>query len=114
MSANNYQNTINYQMLIKTANDNWLTSSPSSDPSVLGNLISVEKEIKTDKQLIKFNIQLEKVKTNISKALIKLSKNKKFNSNAEFFIEVNKSLKNVDSTTQLIFIINESIEKIRN
>lgn len=113
MSKDEYINATKYEMLIRNAFNCPRGSKNGAELSLMQNAMTMERGETFAKHLGSFEKQFEKVKTYISKALIKLTKTKPFLIEADFFSNLLQQLEYSSSTNELMAIVNNALEKVK-
>jgi len=83
-----------------------------ADLSFMQNAITMEEGKTYAKHLGSFEKQFEKVKNYITKALVKLAKTKPYSTEEVFFNILKNQIEFSDTTSELVDIINISVDKI--
>ena len=112
MSGAEYTEAMSYEMLIRNAFNCPRGTRNGADLSYMKNAMTMERGETSAKHLGSYEKQLEKVKTHISKALVKLAKTKPYSKEMDFFNNLNEELENLNSTSRIMVIVNNALEKV--
>lgn len=112
MSSTEYIEAMNYEILIWNAFNCPHGNKNGADLNYMKNAMTMERGETYAKHLGSYEKQLEKVKSYISKALIKLSKTKPYSKEEFFFNNLNEELAYLTSTSKLMIIVNSALEKV--
>lgn len=112
MSGKEYTEAMNYEMLIRNVFDCPRGTRNGADLSYMKNVMTMERGETFAKHLGTYEKQFDKVKTYISKALLKLNKTKPYCSEIDFFNKLNEELQYSRSTKKLMEIVNITLEKM--
>ncbi len=112
MSVEDYTRAMKYEYLMRKAFNCQRGSRNGADLCYMQNAMTMERGETFAKQSGSFEKQFEKVKTYISKALIKLAKTNPYFKEAEFFNILNERLKFLNSTSDLMDIVNSALDKV--
>ena len=112
MSADDYTRAMRYEMLVRNAYDCPSGMRNGAHLSFMRNAMTMERGETYAKHLGSFDKQFNKVKTYLSKALIKLTKTKPYSKEKDFFADLNNQVEQSNSTDRLMDIVNSGIDKI--
>ncbi|WP_055436640.1 hypothetical protein [Lacinutrix algicola] len=112
MSKDEYTKSMRYEMLVRNAYNCQRGMRNGADLCFMQNAMTMERGETFAKHLGSFEKQFEKVKTYISKALLKASKTKPFSNESDFFASLNSELENLSTTAELMNIVNLGLDKI--
>ncbi|MCB9426944.1 MAG: hypothetical protein H6584_07965 [Flavobacteriales bacterium] len=112
MAIDDYKQAMRYENLIRNAYNCQTGNRNGAHLSFMQNAMTMERGESNTKHLGSFKKQFEKVKTYISKALIKLSKTKPYSKESIFFNGLNHELEYSNSTKDLMEIVNTGLDKI--
>jgi hypothetical protein len=112
MSADEYTRAMRYEMLVRNAYDCPSAMRNGAHLSFMENAMTMERGETYAKHLGSFDKQFKKVKTYLSKALIKLTKTKPYSSEKVFFADLNDKIEPSNSTDQLMEIVNLGLDKV--
>ncbi|WP_426476107.1 hypothetical protein ACP3T3_12055 [Chryseobacterium sp. CBSDS_008] len=112
MSTEFYTQATRYENLVRIAFNCQRGTKNGADLSFMQNAMTMENGDTYAKHLGSFEKQFDKVKNYTSKALIKLSKTKPFSSEKGFFLDLEGKVNYVGTTSQLMDIVNESMDKV--
>lgn len=113
MSADEYTRAMKYEMLIRNAFKCPRGSRNGAELSYMQNAMTMEHGETYAKHLGSFEKQFEKVKTYISKALIKLTKTKPYSNESKFFDNLHSRLAYSETTEELMRIVDSRLEKLK-
>jgi len=112
MSTEFYTQATRYENLVRIAFNCPKGAKNGADFNFMKNAMTMENGDSFAKHLGSFDKQFDKVKNYTSKALIKLSKTKPFSSEKEFFLDLEGKINFVGTTSQLMDIVNKTMEKV--
>ncbi|RTY78012.1 hypothetical protein EKL97_14590 [Flavobacterium sp. LS1P28] len=112
MFATEYTQAMNYEMLIRNAFNCQRGTKNGADLSYMKNVMTMERGETFAKHLGSYEKQFEKVKSYISKTLLKLTKTKPYSKEMDFFNSLNVELEYSKSTIGLMKIVNSALEKV--
>lgn len=112
MSTEFYTQATRYENLVRIAFNCQRGTKNGADLSFMQNAMTMENGDTYAKHLGSFEKQFDKVKNYTSKALIKLSKTKPFSSEKEFFLDLEGKINFLGTASQLMDIVNESMDKV--
>ena len=113
MSANEYRKAMRYEMFIRNAFNCQQGSRNGAELSYMQNAMTMERGETYAKHLGSFEKQFDKVKTYISKALIKITKTKPFSTESVFFGDLHQQLEYADTTGELMRIVDLGLDKLK-
>lgn len=112
MSKEFYTQASRYENLVRIAFNCQRGARNGADLNFMQNAMTMENGDSFAKHLGSFDKQFDKVKNYTSKALIKLSKTKPFSKERDFFLNLESKINYVGTTSQLMDIVNESMDKV--
>lgn len=112
MSSEIYRQSSQYENLIRIAFNCQRGMKNGADLCFMQNAMTMENGDTFAKHLGSFDKQFDKVKNYTSKALIKLSKTKPFATENEFFLDLESKINFIGTTSQLMEIVNKSLDKV--
>ncbi|MDV3579881.1 hypothetical protein [Elizabethkingia anophelis] len=112
MSKEFYTQATRYENLVRIAFNCQRGTRNGADLSFMQNAMTMENGDTYAKHLGSFEKQFDIVKNYTSKALIKLSKTKPFSVDKDFFLNMESKINFASSTSQLMEIVNKSIDKV--
>ncbi|MDQ1806008.1 hypothetical protein RAH57_18640 [Chryseobacterium sp. CKR4-1] len=112
MSAEFYTQASRFENLVKIAFNCSRGAKNGADLSFMQNAMTMENGDTFAKHLGSFDKQFDKVKNYTSKALIKLSKTKPFSTEKDFFLNLESKINFIGTTSQLMDIVNKSLDKV--
>lgn len=112
MSGKEYTEAMNYEMLIRNVFDCPRGTRNGADLCYMKNAMTMERGETFAKHLGTYEKQFEKVKTYISKALLKLNNTKPYSKEVNFFLKLNEEVQYSRSTEKLMEIVNVALGKV--
>lgn len=107
-----YSQAFKYEMLIRIFVNCNRGARNGAVLRYLRNAMSMEVGETHAQYLGLFEKQFNKVKTYVSKALIKLSNTKKFSNSSDYFNNLNSNLEYCNSTQELMLIVDNALNKV--
>jgi acetylglutamate synthase len=111
MSSDDYVIASRYENLVRIAYNCPAGMRNGAHLCFMQNAISMENGETFAKHLGSFEKQFEKVKTYVSKALLKLSKTKPYSTESVFYINLEEQLDNVSRTAHLMSIVDLALNQ---
>lgn len=112
MSAEFYTQASRYENLVRIAFNCPRGERYGANLNFMQNAMTMENGDTFAKHLGSFDKQFDKVKNYTSKALVKLSKTKPFSTERDFFLNLESKINFVGTTSQLMEIVNRSMDKV--
>ncbi len=112
MGKDDYTQASNYESLVRIAFNCSRGMKNGADLCFMQNAMTMERGESFAKHLGSFEKQFSKVKKYTSNALIKLSKTKPYSHHHEFFCDLEDNVNFVDSTEQLMQIVNRAMDLV--
>lgn len=112
MGAEIYKKAFNYEMLIRKAHECPSGMKNGAHLSFMQNIMTMENGDTYAKHLGSLKKQFEIVKSYIAKALIKLSKTRKYNNSLSFFEQHLNNLSFANTTNELMEIVDSALDEL--
>lgn len=112
MSTQDYIRATRYEHLVRNAFNCDRGSRNGADLSYMQNAMTMERGETYAKHLGTFEKQFEKVKSYVSKALIKLSKTNPYKRESLFFLQLEQGIEDCYSTSQLLKIVDDAMDRV--
>jgi hypothetical protein len=112
MSVDEYKKAFSYEMLIRNVYECPRGMKNGADLCFMQNAMTMERGKSFAKNLGPFKKQFEVVKNYLQKALIKLSKTRKYNKSLSFFEQHLNNLSYVNTTSDLMEIVDTTLDEL--
>jgi hypothetical protein len=112
MEIDDYTKAFEYENLIRNAFNCSRGMKNGADLCFMQNAMTMERGETFAKHLGSFEKQFEQVKKYTSNALLKISKAKLYSTNSDFFLNLESNVSFTSSTSELMEIVSEAMEKI--
>jgi hypothetical protein len=111
MAVNDYLKASRYELLVRKAFNCPRELRNGAHSCFMENAMTMERGETFAKHLGSCEKQFDEVKQYISKALIKFSKTKPYSTHSNFFIELNERLSYLNTTSELMEIVDTGLDK---
>lgn len=112
MSVDEYKKAFSYEMLIRNVYECPRGMKNGADLCFMQNAMTMERGESFAKNLGPFKKQFEVVKNYLQKALIKLSKTRKYNKSLGFFEQHLNNLSYANTTNELMEIVDTTLDEL--
>ena len=112
MAIDYYREGRNYEILMKRVFNKWYNSKKDTKREFFIALFEIDKKVLSYGNLTQYNRHFLRIKLNIERALLKLTKKKKYYHSYDHFAPTLAKLREATTPKQLVKIINITLLKI--
>ena len=112
MAIDYYREARNYETLMRRAFNKWYNNKKDTKKEFFSALFKIDKKILSYGNFTQYNRHFLKIKLNIERALLKLTKKKKYHHSYDHFVPILEKLRAAKTPEHLVKIINITLLEI--